>query len=132
VKFKLWLWSLSCCLLASAQEFPLAAHAASPKENLKQLEHMDYFSARQKILAEGWKPVHGACRKFHEETCTRFPEIRICSDVDPGYCGMFFAKKNQCLNVITSGGEPWGATYGDTHVKEIVLRRGPCWDPTHK
>jgi hypothetical protein len=121
------LWPLAFCILVGAQSLPIQVQAASFDAKLAKLDHMDYYFAREKILAAGWKPLIGGCNRFIQETCAHFPEVDVCSGVAPGYCSMVFVKEERCLYVGTSGGEPQAdVKYGDTHIDDVTFRPAPC------
>ena len=89
---------------------------------------MDYFPARRIILGYGWEPMIGPCEAVEDSECGSFPEIDTCSGVSPGYCHMVFMRRNECLDVGTSGGEPVaGQEQSDTHVTDVSFRHGRCW-----
>ena len=111
--------------MLGAQYLFNTAHSAPSMGKPVKLEHMDYFSARKIIMSYGWVPVSGPCEQVSAETCASFPEIEACSGVSPGYCGMAFVRRDRCLYVGTSGGEPERKT-GDTHVEGVTFRPGPC------
>ena len=119
-------FALSTLVLLEAQVLTHEAQAVSRSVQPEKLEHMEYARARRIILGYGWKPVSGPCEQVLKDECTRFPEIGVCSGVAPGYCSMVFVRQDQCLFLVTSGGEPEGAEEGDTHVETVTFRRGPC------
>jgi len=107
---------------------PSDARAAAPRGRPLRLEGMDYLPARRIILGYGWQPMAGPCEAIEDSECAAFPEIDTCSGVSPGYCHMVFMRRNECLDVGTSGGEPVaGQEQSDTHVTDVSFRRGRCW-----
>lgn len=104
---------------------PDIANAAVQSGRPVRLEGMGYLAARGIILGYGWEPVTGSCLEDDSE-CASFPEIHVCSDVAPGYCGMVFTRRNRCLYLTTSGAQPIAGEERDAHVIEVVFRRGPC------
>ena len=104
---------------------PYVAKAAVQSSRPSRLEGMGYLAARRIILGYGWEPVTGSCLENASE-CAGFPEIHFCSGVAPGYCGMAFRRRNRCLYVGTSGGQPIAGEESDAHVIDVVFRRGPC------
>ena len=119
--------SLSLCfaVVLGAQGLSDKAHGASSSGSPAKLEHMDYFAARKIILGYGWVPVSGPCMQVEDDMCARFPEIQTCAYTFPGYCDMVFVRRDRCLYVTTSGGPPVEEN-GDTHVEDLMFRRGPC------
>ena len=108
--------------------FGLAMLIAVPATSAPmKLEGMGYQRARKVILGYGWKPVSANCYGINKKTCAQFPEIQSCSGVDPGYCGMIFARKDRCLYIGTSGGPPENLEEGDTHVTSVTFHAGPCF-----
>jgi hypothetical protein len=107
---------------------PDIAKAAAPRSSPLRLEGMDYLPARRIILGYGWEPMIGPCEAVEDSECGSFPEIDTCSGVSPGYCHMVFMRRNECLDVGTSGGEPVaGQEQSDTHVTDVSFRHGRCW-----
>ena len=104
----------------------IPASASSRHYSPAKLVGMGYHSARDIILGYGWIPVRSPCGQISSNTCLDFPEIGSCSGVDPGYCGMVFVKKSRCLYVVTVGGEPEVDKDGDTRIKKVTFRKGPC------
>ena len=89
------------------------------------LEHMAYSAARAAILRNGWAPLPGNCYAGVGGTCTKFPEIASCSGVSPGFCSMVFRRRDRCLYLGTTGGQPDDPA-SDTRVRAVTFRRGPC------
>jgi hypothetical protein len=114
----------SCLCLMSVQGVARGAKAARSNK----LEGMDYISARKIILSHGWKPVGGPCDGVLASSCTRFPEIEVCSVVYPGHCSTRFVRGRGCLSVITIGAVPGGYWAMDTLVDQVSFGRGshPC------
>ena len=90
-----------------------------------RLEGMEYGEARQFVVSLGWVPVASNCDGIDAETCSRFPEIGNCSGTGMGYCDMHFARKDRCLDVVTTGGYPAPMEQGTT-VSDVYFRRAPC------
>ena len=85
---------------------------------------MTYMRARQIITDYGWTPVTGNC---HDgiEPCGDFPEISYCSVDAPYFCEMHFSRRDRCLDIQTTGGQP-EATTTDTRVQAVQFYQGPC------
>jgi hypothetical protein len=126
---KIFLAISAICLGGIVQPLPpYMAKAAAPRSRPLRLEGMDYLPARRIILGYGWEPMTGPCEAVEDSECASFPEIDTCSGVSPGYCHMVFMRRNECLDVGTSGGEPVaGQGQSDTHVTDVSFRRGRCW-----
>lgn len=89
---------------------------------------MEYFNARKIILSYGWEPLGGPCQGagIDEEVCRAFPEVGNCSGTGVGFCDMHFARKDRCLDVVTTGGAPSNDGPGDTSVRDVAFGSAPC------
>jgi hypothetical protein len=117
--------ALACMALLATPPFSGCARAAPPAAKPPKLEQMAYPSARKVILGYGWRPVSGPCQ-LRPETCAQFPEIEACSGTGLGYCAMVFVRKDKCLFIRTTGGEPLVAHEDETQVDHVSFRAGPC------
>ena len=102
---------------------------SSPRANSSpaRWELLAYVEARRTILDSGWQPLSGPCEGFvGDEVCRKYPEIGNCSGTGLGFCDMHFERNGHCLVVITTGGHPRSEEPGETHVEDVVVRKGPC------
>ncbi len=103
--------SIAISLLVAS--YPAVSRTAGPAK----LEGMEYDNARSVILGYGWKPFPGECNGVSEETCKKYPEIKSCQSVAPGYCAMSFVKRASCLSVLTLEAPP--GPERDTFVQSV-------------
>lgn len=101
-------------------------YAASKSSAPLKVNNMEYVRARKIILKNGWKPVGGPCEQVSESTCFHFPEIGICTETSPGFCGMVFVKNDQCLSLQTRGDPPDGESPGGGWVVSVAIQPSPC------
>jgi hypothetical protein len=95
---------------------------ASSKSRLEELE---YPQARKKILGFGWTAFKGGCLDNEgPEVCGQFPELINCTQGQPEFCILRFAKPGRWLEIITRGG--YLEDNAGTVVDQVGFQNKPC------
>lgn len=104
----------------------LLADSGMAAPRAPKLEGMNYDKARTVVLGYGWRPFPGPCGgpPVDEATCKRYPELRYCQGVSPGYCNMMFTKGKRCLRLTTLEAPP--GSHDDTWVTDVSFYRERC------
>jgi hypothetical protein len=90
-----------------------------------RLEGLEYPQARKKILSFGWVPFTGGCLENEgPEVCGQFPELINCTQGQPEFCILRFAKPGRCLEITTRGG--YLEDNGGTLVDQVGFHNKPC------
>jgi hypothetical protein len=104
----------------------IAISAMKGKASSKsRLEGLEYPQARKKILSFGWIPFKGGCLDNEgPEVCGQFPELINCTQGQPEFCILRFAKLGRCLEITTLGG--YLEDNGGTIVDQVEFQNKPC------
>jgi hypothetical protein len=90
-----------------------------------RLEGLEYPQARKKILGFGWTPFKGGCLENEgPEVCGQFPELINCTQGQPEFCILRFAKPGRCLEITTRGG--YLEDNGGTLVDRVAFMNQKC------
>jgi hypothetical protein len=106
---------------------PTSANSAIKGKNSSKfrLEGLEYPQARKKILSFGWVPFKGGCLENEgPEVCGQFPELINCTQGQPEFCILRFAKPGRCLQIITRVG--YLEDNGGTLVDQVGFINRPC------
>jgi hypothetical protein len=113
--------ALACVITATHTGVAYSAKTRS----VSQLEGLEYPQARKIILEYGWAPHKGGCLKNEgPEICGQFPELVNCTQGQPEFCILRFAKTRRCLQITTRGG--YLEDNGGTSVDQVAFMNQKC------
>ncbi len=121
-----FVFQLTFVALALTANTTLAYSATKTgKISVSRLEGLGYPVARKIILGYGWLPFKGDCLENEgAEVCGQFPELINCTQGQPQFCILRFAKSGRCLQIITRGG--YLEDNGGTRVDQVAFLKQKC------